>query len=158
MKKHNSFSRIWHPLSSNGLLMMEDTGHKPHGVQVEHRRLQLCQLNSCDAHGPNITQLIVAPFSLDCGHLRCHPTEKDINRKTLYTCDYSSMTRIKLLKKNPPTQETKEDWHTNMEFRWRTFFLLKWLISEPKLQNQLERHKRKVRERNSVVLFKWKLI
>jgi hypothetical protein len=46
-------------------------------VQVKHRRLQLGQLNGSDAHGPDITQLVVASLPLHCCHLWSHPERRE---------------------------------------------------------------------------------
>lgn len=50
-------------------------GHKPHGVEVEHGRLQLCQLDGSDAHGPDVAQLVVAAVLLHRRHLGGHPAK-----------------------------------------------------------------------------------
>lgn len=42
---------------------------RPHGVQVEHGRLQLRQFDGGDAHSPDVTLLVVAALPLHCCHL-----------------------------------------------------------------------------------------
>lgn len=45
----------------------------PHGVQVEHGRLQLGQLDGGDADGPDVAQLVVTAVLLHRRHFRSHP-------------------------------------------------------------------------------------
>ena len=48
-------------------------GHEeegPHGVQVEHGRLHLRQLDGCDAHRPDVAQVVIAALALHCRYLR----------------------------------------------------------------------------------------
>lgn len=45
----------------------------PHGVQVEHGRLQLSQLDGGDADGPDVAQLVVTAVLLHRRHFRSHP-------------------------------------------------------------------------------------
>lgn len=59
------------------LIMKWQYTHTPHGMQVKHRRLEFSQLYSCNAHSPDITQLVVAPFPLNCCHFWCHPVERE---------------------------------------------------------------------------------
>lgn len=47
----------------------------PQGVDIKHRWLQLGQLYGCDAHGPNVTELVVAAFDFHCCNLWCHPED-----------------------------------------------------------------------------------
>lgn len=48
----------------------------PHGVQVEHGRLQLGQLDGGDAHGPDVAQLVVAAVLLHRRNFWSHPEER----------------------------------------------------------------------------------
>lgn len=48
----------------------------PHGVQVEHGRLQLSQLDGGDADGPDVAQLVVAAVLLHRCHFWSHPEVK----------------------------------------------------------------------------------
>lgn len=48
----------------------------PQGVDIKHWWLQLSQLYGCDAHGPNVTQLVVAAFDFHCCNLWCHPEDR----------------------------------------------------------------------------------
>lgn len=45
----------------------------PHGVEIKHGRLELCQFDGCDANCPDVAQLVVAALLLHRGHLRSHP-------------------------------------------------------------------------------------
>lgn len=48
----------------------------PQRVHVKHRRLQLSQLDGCDAHRPDVAQLVVAAFNFHCRNLWCHPDNR----------------------------------------------------------------------------------
>ena len=45
-------------------------------MQVKHGGLELRQFNSSDAHCPNITEVIVATFSLHSRNLWSHPVRR----------------------------------------------------------------------------------
>lgn len=45
-------------------------------MDVEHGRLQLCELNGGDAHRPDVTQFIVAAFNLHSCYLGRHPVDR----------------------------------------------------------------------------------
>lgn len=54
----------------------------PHGVQVEHGRLQLSQLDGSDADSPDVTQLVVAAVLLHRCHFWSHPEEKETEQNS----------------------------------------------------------------------------
>lgn len=47
----------------------------PHGMQVEHGRLQLGELDGGDADGPDVAQLVVTAIFLHSCHFRSHPVK-----------------------------------------------------------------------------------
>ncbi len=58
-------------------------GHEeegPHGVEVEHRRLQFSQLDGGDANRPDITEMVVAALALNCSDLQM-ANDKEILRQ-----------------------------------------------------------------------------
>lgn len=48
----------------------------PQWVDIKHWRLQLCQLDGCDAHRPNVTKFIVPAFNLHSCNLWGHPEDR----------------------------------------------------------------------------------
>ena len=47
-----------------------------HGVQVEHGRLQLGQLDGSDAHSPDIAEVVVTTLPFHGSNFWCHPVRR----------------------------------------------------------------------------------
>lgn len=74
----------------------------PHGVQVEHGRLQLGQLDGGDADGPDVAQLVVTAVLLHRRHFRSHPVEKNKKNKNETMFLIWSLNNISEVQKTQP--------------------------------------------------------
>ena len=76
----------------------------PHGMEIKHRWLCLCQLYGGDADSPDVALLVVTPFLLHSGHLGGHPVRGPDERFPLHQqrlCQLSSDTKVSCTEKKP---------------------------------------------------------
>ena len=76
---------------------------RPHRMQVEHGWLKLGKLNSCNAHSPDITQLVVAALAFYGCHFGSHPivwgnrVEKGLSITFIKISNWNSWVHITIL-------------------------------------------------------------